>query len=284
MSVRIVETIAAVRQELDRARSEGASIGLVPTMGALHEGHASLMDRARGECDVVAVSIFVNPTQFGPNEDYSRYPRPFARDLALCGERGVDLIFHPDVPEMYPSDTRTSVEVTKLDAHLCGPFRPGHFRGVATVVLKLLHIVQPAKAYFGEKDFQQLSIIRRMTEDLNLPVAIVGAPTLREPDGLALSSRNVYLQPDEREAAPLLFRSLEAARRAIEDGEDEAASAVREGERLLRSDPRIRIEYLQIVDCRELQPLERIDRPVRIAAAIWIGKTRLIDNVAAAPR
>jgi pantoate--beta-alanine ligase len=247
-------------------------------MGALHAGHEQLVKIARAECDVLTVSIFVNPLQFGPTEDYSRYPRPVTDDLAICDRNGVDLVFQPSVEEMYPLPQVTFVEVGRLADHLCGRFRPGHFRGVATVVLKLLNIVQPDRAYFGEKDFQQITIIRRMTSDLNLPVAIVGVPTVREPDGLALSSRNKYLSDDERRAAPLLHRALEEAVRRIHGGERDPAKVRDAGFAVLKESPLIRVEYFEIVEPDDLQPVSTIAGQVRIAAAIWLGATRLIDN------
>jgi pantoate--beta-alanine ligase len=253
-------------------------------MGALHAGHEKLMETARGEITpgesgVLAVSIFVNPIQFGPNEDYGRYPRALPQDLEMCERNGVDLVFAPSVDEMYPSPQLTFTEVTRVGENLCGKFRPGHFRGVATVVLKLLNIVQPQRAYFGEKDMQQLAVIRRMVSDLNIPVTIVGVPTVREPDGLALSSRNKYLNEEERNAAPLLYRSLQEAASLIVSGERDVLKVREAALALLNSSPLIRVEYLEIVDPDELQPVSTIDRPARIASAIWLGTTRLIDNI-----
>jgi pantoate--beta-alanine ligase len=257
------------------------NIGLVPTMGALHAGHERLIESARTECDTVAVSIFVNPLQFAPNEDYSRYPRTLPEDLKICERNGVDVVFAPTVDEMYPSPQITFVEVGRLAEHLCGKFRPGHFRGVATVVLKLLNIVQPHRAYFGEKDLQQLTIIRRMVSDFNLPVTIVGVPIVREADGLALSSRNKYLNPDERNAAPTLYGALQDAAARIRAGEKDVAKIQSAAVALLAASPLIRVEYFEVVDPSELQPIAVINGPVRIAAAVWIGSTRLIDNVSA---
>jgi pantoate--beta-alanine ligase len=252
-------------------------------MGALHAGHAGLIENARSGSDFVAVSIFVNPLQFGPGEDYLRYPRPLEKDLDVCERMGADLVFAPEVGDMYAAEQKTFVEVTRLGDHLCGPFRRGHFRGVATVVAKLLNIVQPDRAWFGEKDYQQLCIIRRMVQDLNLSVEIVPVPIYRDTDGLALSSRNAYLSAEDRAAAPTLFRALMAARSMIEGGEWKA-SVVKEGaHQFLAADPRVRCEYFEIVDPFELQPANEINAAVRIAGAIWIGKTRLIDNVAASP-
>jgi pantoate--beta-alanine ligase len=221
----------------------------------------------------------VNPTQFGPSEDFSRYPRPFEHDVGVCAREGADFIFAPDVAEMYPEPSLTFVETPRIAEHLCGAFRPGHFRGVATVVTKLMNIVQPDRAYFGEKDFQQLAVIRRLVEDLNLPVTIVPVPTVRESDGLALSSRNVYLSPEERKAAALLAQALHAARLAAEAGETSAAALKATALATLALSPLIRVEYVEVVDAREIQPLAAVRPPWRIAAAIRIGATRLIDNV-----
>jgi len=275
MYVRVVHTVKEVREFLDSRKN----IGLVPTMGALHAGHEKLIQVARSECELVAVSIFVNPLQFGPNEDYGRYPQALSQDLEMCERNRVDLVFIPSVKDMYPQPQFTMVEVGRLDVHLCGKFRPGHFQGVATVVLKLLNIVQPHRAFFGEKDMQQLAIIRRSVLDLNVPVTIVGVPTVREADGLALSSRNRYLNPEERKAAPELYRALKEARSRIQGGERDVAKIREATLQVLQSSPLIRVEYFEIVDTEELQPVHEITDQVRIAAAIWIGNTRLIDNV-----
>jgi pantoate--beta-alanine ligase len=265
-------------EDLRKALEAAGNIGLVPTMGALHAGHEALIQRARKESGVVVVSIFVNPLQFGPNEDYTRYPRALPRDLEICERNGADLVFAPPVEEMYPLPELTFVDVTRVSEHLCGAFRPGHFRGVATVVLKLLNIVQPHRAYFGEKDMQQLAVIRRMVEDLMVPVEIVGVPTVREPDGLAISSRNQYLNPAERKAAPVLHRALQEAATRIRSGEHDVAKIREAALGILKSEPLVRIEYLEIVDPLEMQPLSTISGSARIAAAVWIGNTRLIDN------
>jgi pantoate--beta-alanine ligase len=281
--VRAVHTVKEVREFLEgtRGRAPRLIVGLVPTMGALHQGHEKLMQIARSECDLLAVSIFVNPLQFGPSEDYGRYPRPLPQDLQVCERNGVDLVFSPTVEEIYPLPQLTFIEVTRVGDHLCGKFRPGHFRGVATVVMKLLGIVQPQRAYFGEKDLQQLMIIRRMVADLNVDVTIVGVPTVREPDGLALSSRNKYLNPEERKAAPELYRSLQEAARRIHAGDHDMARVREYALSMLAESPLIRVEYFEIVDPDELQPLSTMNGPVRIASAIWIGTTRLIDNISA---
>src|SRR2546426_3569135 len=277
--VRAVQTVKEIREALKPVRSSGQVIGLVPTMGALHAGHEKLIQTARKECGVVVVSIFVNPLQFGPKEDYARYPRPLEADLEVCRRNGVDLVFAPSADEMYPLPQLAFTEVTRVSEGLCGAFRPGHFRGVATVVLKLFIIVQPDRAYFGEKDMQQLAVIRRMVADLNVPSEIIGVLTVREGDGLAISSRNEYLSPADRQAAPVLYRALQEAANRIRSGERDAAKVREAAIALLRAEPLIRIEYVEIVDASEIQPLATSSGPVRIAAAVWIGATRLIDNV-----
>jgi len=249
-------------------------------MGALHPGHEALIGGARRECGIVVVSIFVNPLQFGPNEDYARYPRTLEKDVEICRRQGTDVVFNPSPDEIYPLPPLTFAEVTRVSEHLCGKFRPGHFRGVATVVLKLFNIVRPDRAYFGEKDMQQLAVIRRMVADLNIPVEIAAVPTVREPDGLAISSRNQHLNSAERKAAPVLYRALEEAVKRIRSGERDASKVREAAIAILESEPLVRIEYLEIVDPTEIQPLSTISGPVRIAAAVWIGGTRLIDNVA----
>jgi pantoate--beta-alanine ligase len=284
VSIATARTVSEVRKNVAKIRSANKAVGLVPTMGALHAGHASLIECARGDSDFVVVSIFVNPLQFGPNEDYQRYPRPLEKDLEVCARMGADLVFVPEVDDIYVSPQRTFVEVTRLGEHLCGAFRPGHFRGVTTVVAKLFNIVQPDRAYFGEKDFQQLCVIRRMVEDLNMPIAIVPVPIFREADGLALSSRNVYLAPDERAAAPVLHRALQVARQTIEKGERDPEVVKNAAAAILALEKLARPEYFEIVDTLEVQPVSQITGEVRIAGAIWVGKTRLIDNVAAVGR
>lgn len=250
-------------------------------MGALHEGHAALIDAARRECGVVVVSIFVNPLQFNNTDDLARYPRTLDADVDVCARHGVDIVFAPSAAEVYPQPPECSVDVGRLDDHLCGKFRPGHFRGVATVVLKLFQMTQPQRAYFGEKDAQQLAIVRRLVTDFNLPIDIVEVATVREPDGLALSSRNRHLTADERPVAACLYQALLEASRRIAAGERDVltirAAAVA---RIPQSDsPRVALEYLEIVDPSTMQPVGEIAGPVRIAAAVWLGQTRLIDNV-----
>jgi pantoate--beta-alanine ligase len=258
-------------------------IGLVPTMGALHEGHLSLVRHARAGDDVVVVSIFVNPTQFGPGEDYARYPRDPDRDLALLRDLGTDVVFMPPVEEVYPEGFDTHVEVEKLTQRLEGASRPGHLRGVATVVTKLFNVVQPHRAYFGQKDAQQLAVIRRLARDLDLPVEVVGLPTVREPDGLAMSSRNAYLSPEERKAALVLHRSLEAARGLWRSGVRDAALILKRMSEVLAAEPLARVDYVSVADGETLVELETVDRPALVSVGVRIGKTRLIDNVTLTP-
>jgi pantoate--beta-alanine ligase len=280
--MRVVRTLEEMRQA--RAALTG-SVGFVPTMGYLHEGHLSLVRRARSECQHVVVSIFVNPTQFGPGEDYQRYPRDEARDLALLEREGVDLVFVPSAAEMYPEGFATWVEVSgPLTERLEGASRPGHFRGVATVVLKLFNLVQPHRAYFGEKDAQQLLVVRRMVADLNLPVEIVPCPTVREPDGLAMSSRNVYLSPEERTQALALSRALELARRLVrEEGLRDAAELRRRLEDFLRRSPGVGLDYVSVAHPETLAELERIEGPALVLLAARVGPARLIDNALIEP-
>lgn len=281
--MKVCRTIAELRAELAPARQGGKSIGLVPTMGFLHAGHLALIQRAQADNRIVVVSIFVNPTQFGPQEDLARYPRDLPRDLDLCGKAGVDLIFAPEPAEMYPAGFQTLVEVEGLSQGLCGASRPGHFRGVATVVAKLFAIAQPDRAYFGEKDAQQLRVIRRMVRDLDLPVAVVPVPIVREPDGLAMSSRNIYLNTEERRAALVLYESLFRARELFDAGERRAEVIAGRMRELIAAQPLARLDYLALVDDETLAPVERIERPALIALAVFIGKTRLIDNIALEP-
>ena len=278
--MRAVHTVRELRDNLTPIRIAGRVIGLVPTMGALHTGHARLMERARKESDLTVVSIFVNPLQFGPNEDFARYPRAFEADLELCRQNGMDFVFAPSVEEMYPLLPQlTFADVARVSDHLCGASRPGHFRGVATVVLKLFNVVQPERAYFGEKDAQQLAVIRRMTLDLNIPITIVGVETVRETDGLAISSRNRYLDADQRRIAPSLYRALQEAASTVREGETEASRVRTAALQILAENKAIRLDYLEVVDPDEMQPVSTIAGPVRIAGAIWLGSTRLIDNI-----
>ena len=275
-----IETIAALRARLLR---DGRVVGVVPTMGALHAGHVALIDAARRECDVVVVTIFVNPLQFNSADDLARYPQTLDADVALCRSHGVDVLFTPSAAEVYPRALECTVDVGRLADHLCGKFRPGHFRGVATIVLKLFQIVQPHRAYFGRKDAQQLAIVRRLTTDFNLPIGIIDVATVREADGLAMSSRNRHLNGDERRMAGSLYRALMHAAATIGAGERRAEVILRAAAGTIPQTAVLRLEYLEIVDVDTMQPVIDVDRTVCIAAAMWVGSTRLIDNVLAAP-
>jgi len=277
--MRIVKTIEETRAAVRRARAEGKLVGFLPTMGALHAGHMKLMSDVRRECGFVVVSIFVNPTQFGPSEDLAKYPRDLEADAAKCESEGVDLIFAPDVSEVYPTGFDTYVDVHGLTDTLEGASRPGHFRGVATVVAKLFNMVQPDKAYFGMKDYQQLLVIRKMVRDLDFPIEIVPIATVRENDGLAMSSRNAYLSPRERLAATVLFRALQMAEAQITSGKrdpEEIRKAVRD---LIESEPLAVVDYVAVVDPETLTPAARMGKELLIALAVRIGHTRLIDNM-----
>ena len=275
-----IETIADLRAACHRARANGQRVGLVPTMGFLHEGHRSLMRAARESCDVVVVTLFVNPLQFGAGEDLDRYPRDLSGDLAQCEQEGVDAVFAPSVAEMYPSGRPlTTVHVDGLTADLCGAARPTHFDGVATVVTKLFAVVGPCSAFFGRKDAQQLAVIARLVEDLNLPVDVVGCPIVREADGLALSSRNAYLAPDQRRAALVLSRALEAAAQAAVLGERDARLLVGIVRGLVSNEPEVALEYIEVRAAHELTPVDLLDGDVLLALAATVGSTRLIDNV-----
>ena len=280
--LQVLDTIAATRAAIAESRARG-SIGFVPTMGALHAGHASLIRRARSECGTVIVSVFVNPLQFDRPDDLERYPRSLETDLELCRKEGVDLVFAPTVSEMYPRPMEMAVDVGRLADHLCGRYRPGHFKGVATVVLKLLEIVRPDVAYFGEKDAQQLAVVRRLVTDFNVPVQIAGVPTVREPDGLALSSRNLRLSGDERQLAPCLYAALSRAAVSVEKGVATASEIIRDAATTIPADERLRLEYLELVDPEHFQPVTRVTGPMVAAGALWIGNTRLIDNVRCTP-
>lgn len=274
----IITTVDGVRKQVKEWRKEGLSVGLAPTMGYLHEGHKSLIDKAVAENDRVVVSVFVNPIQFGPTEDLASYPRDLDRDAELCEKAGANVIFHPEDSEMYFDDFCTYVDMDDLTKGLCGKTRPTHFRGVCTVVSKLFHIVAPDRAYFGQKDAQQLAVIRRMVRDLNFDIEIVGCPIVREADGLAKSSRNTYLNEQERKAAVVLNQSLQAAQDLYENGERSAAvlsAAIREK---LAAEPLAKPDYVEIVDWNTLEPVETIQDSVLMAIAVYIGKTRLIDN------
>ena len=274
----ICYTVKEVRTKINEWKKQGLTVGFVPTMGYLHEGHKSLMEAARAHNDKVAVSIFVNPMQFGPSEDLKTYPRDFNRDIKLCESVGVDLIFHPEPSEMYDDNFCSYVDMNGLTEELCGKSRPGHFRGVQTVVLKLFNIVKPDRAYFGQKDAQQLAVIKRMVADLNADVEIIGCPIIREVDGLAKSSRNTYLSKNERAAALILSKSLDLGKKLIEQGETDAKKVIKAISNNIKTEPLARIDYVSAVDFNTIKPVDKIGKSVLIAIAVYIGKTRLIDN------
>ena len=274
----IAQTIQETRNIIKEWRRQGYTIGLVPTMGYLHDGHASLMKKAKESCQKVVVSIFVNPMQFGANEDLSTYPRDLEADSRLCESLGVDLIFHPSVEEMYNPGFCSFVDMTGLTKELCGKSRPIHFRGVCTVVTKLFNIVTPDKAFFGQKDAQQLAVIKRMTADLNMDIEIVGCPIIREEDGLARSSRNVYLNTEERQAALILSKTIQLGQQMVQQGTRSASQLLSAMKASLESEPLARIDYVEAVSMDTIQPIDTLQGQVLVAMAVFIGKTRLIDN------
>lgn len=276
--MKIVTTIKEVRENVSAWKKAGQSVALVPTMGYLHEGHGSLITRAHAENDKVVVSIFVNPMQFGPGEDLASYPRDLEKDAKLCEALGADLIFHPQPEEMYTPGFCSFVDMSVLTEELCGLSRPVHFRGVCTVVSKLFHIVEPNRAYFGEKDAQQLAIIRRMVEDLNMNLTIVGCPIIREEDGLAKSSRNTYLSKEERKAALVLSRAIELGKKLVAEGETDADKLVTVMKNYINEEPMAKIDYVKAVDGLTMQQKKKVEAPMLVAMAVYIGKTRLIDN------
>lgn len=276
--MKIVAAADEVREQVREWRREGFSVGLVPTMGYLHEGHKSLIDKAVEQNDRVVVSVFVNPIQFGPGEDLATYPRDLERDAALCGAAGASLIFHPEKENMYFDDFCTYVDMDGLTKGLCGKTRPTHFRGVCTVVSKLFNIVQPDRAYFGQKDAQQLAVIRRMVRDLNFNLEIIGCPIIREEDGLAKSSRNTYLSSEERKAATILHKGLLRGEELIQNGEKSASVIIGEITRVIESEPMAKIDYVEVVDFDRIEKIDIIEGTVLTAVAVYIGKTRLIDN------
>ena len=282
--MQVIERIAEMQDWSERARREGNRIVLVPTMGFLHEGHLSLVRDGRRRGSRLVVSIFVNPRQFSPGEDYTSYPRDFSRDQSLLEREGVDVLFHPSAAEMYPDDHQTHVEVGELGARLCGVSRPGHFRGVATVVAKLFNIVRPHIAVFGQKDFQQLQVIRRLVLDLNLGVEIVAHPTVREKDGLAMSSRNAYLNAKERQAAVSLSLSLKLAASMVRRGERRAAAILAAVKNEIEKEACARIDYVELCNPQSLQPVAAVEGPTLLALAVWLGRARLIDNTILDPR
>ncbi len=277
--MKVVGTIKEVRNLVKEWKKNGESIGFVPTMGYLHEGHGSLITKARENNDKVVVSIFVNPLQFGPSEDLESYPRDLEKDSKFCESLGADLIFHPEPEEMYHDDFSSYVDMSVLTEELCGLSRPVHFRGVCTVVSKLFHIVQPDNAYFGEKDAQQLAIIKHMVQDLNMDVNVVGCPIVREEDGLAKSSRNTYLSPEERKAALILSKTIELGKKLIADGEKDADVLVAKMKANVETEPMAKIDYVKAVNGLTMQQQKEIKAPMLIAMAVYIGKTRLIDNM-----
>lgn len=278
----IATTVSEVRRQVSEWKKQGLTVGLVPTMGYLHEGHASLVDKAVANCDKVVASVFVNPTQFAPGEDLESYPRDFERDCAILEEHGCNMVFHPEVDEMYPDGngtTDTYVEIlSEMPKQLCGKTRPIHFRGVCTVVAKLFNIVLPDKAFFGQKDAQQLAIIKRMVRDMNYGIEIVGCPIIREEDGLAKSSRNTYLSEDERKAALVLSKAVFLGKKMVEEGEKDAKKVVLAMTELIEKEPLAKIDYVSCVDGVTMMPIDEISGEVLVAMAVYIGKTRLIDN------
>ncbi|MDD7179020.1 MAG: pantoate--beta-alanine ligase [Lachnospiraceae bacterium] len=276
--MQIATTINGVRTQVKAWKKEGLSVGFVPTMGYLHEGHGSLISRAREENDKVVVSIFVNPMQFGPGEDLESYPRDLEKDSAYCESLGTDLIFHPEPEEMYTDGFCSYVDMSVLTEELCGLSRPVHFRGVCTVVNKLFNIVQPDRAYFGQKDAQQLAIIKRMVQDLNMDLEIIGCPIVREEDGLAKSSRNTYLSAEERQAALVLSKAVKLGQELVAAGEKDAKKIVSEMSALIEKEPLARIDYVKAVDGLTMQQIDTVKEPMLVALAVYIGKTRLIDN------
>jgi pantoate--beta-alanine ligase len=277
--LQIIKSIRELDNQLQQARRKGMKVALVPTMGFLHEGHLSLVRAANMENDLVVVSIFVNPTQFGPGEDYDTYPRDLENDVIKLQETGIEYIFAPDVEELYPEGYSTFVEVEGITDKLCGHFRPGHFRGVTTIVSKLFNIIKPDRAYFGEKDYQQLIVIKKMVRDLNMPVQIKGLPIIREEDGLAMSSRNRYLNSEERKAATVLYKALQNAKKMVYNGERDADQIKKEMLSFINKEPLVSIDYVSVVDPETLEDLDKIKDSVLLALAVYIGDTRLIDNV-----
>ena len=274
----IATTVEQAKQTVRQWKAEGLTVGLVPTMGYLHEGHESLIKRAVAECDRVMVSVFLNPIQFAPNEDLATYPRDFAADTVLIENAGADLVFHPEPSELYAPDACTFVNVEGITSELCGKTRPTHFRGVCTVVSKLMNISQADRAYFGQKDAQQLAVVRRMVRDLNMNVEVVGCPIVREEDGLAKSSRNTYLSPAEREAALVLSRAVREGQRLMEEGERNAKTILGAMRAIIEAEPLARIDYVEMVSWDGIKPVDVADSSVLVAMAVYIGKTRLIDN------
>jgi pantoate--beta-alanine ligase len=279
LKMEVAKTIQEMRNMVRAARNEGRRVGLVPTMGALHIGHISLIEAAVKDCDFVVVSIFVNPTQFGPGEDFEKYPRPLQADLEICRKAQVDVVFAPEPEQMYPTENLTWVTVEKLTGSLCGRSRPGHFRGVTTVCTKLFNVVTPDFAYFGQKDAQQAIVIKRMVADLNMPLEIIICPTVREANGLAVSSRNQYLSAQQRKDAANIYKSLQTCRKSIEAGTTETHKIIAEMQKILQQIPSAQIEYISIVDAETLESVDKIAGKVLAAVAVKVGPARLIDNI-----
>ncbi len=282
--MKVIDSIDQMKNEIKTLKKQELSIGLVPTMGSLHDGHISLIKKARKENNILIVSIFVNPTQFGPNEDYEKYPRNEQNDLNICKKNNCDYVFLPQKNQIYPDNFLTFVQVEKLGKVLCGKSRPTHFRGVTTILTKLFNIIQPNNAYFGQKDAQQLIVVKKMVEDLNMNINIIGCPTIREKDGLALSSRNLYLNNEERKDALLLYKSLKSAKNLISSGETNTKNIKKEIEKIISSGKNTSIDYIEIVNCKTLEPISKINDITLIAIAVYVGNTRLIDNIITNPR
>lgn len=278
--MRIIKTIRAMQQEVTRIKRKKKTIGFVPTMGFLHEGHASLLRRSRKDCDVSVLSIFVNPKQFAPNEDLNKYPRDLKKDISFAKKEGVDIMFHPTELEMYPDDFLTHVEVNSLSNILCGKFRPGHFKGVTTIIAKLLNIVQPHVLYLGQKDAQQAAILKRMVKNLNFPLSVKVMPTIREKDGLALSSRNSYLDSKQRQDAAILYKALQHGKSLIENGERHPDNVIESIRKFISAMNPAKIDYIECRDALTFHPPTELQGTILIALAVWIGETRLIDNIA----
>lgn len=277
--MKIIYKVKQMQGFVRRGQRAGKTVGFVPTMGALHEGHLSLIRRAAKENDIVVVSIFVNPTQFGPKEDFAKYPRPFKKDVALAKSAGADIIFYPSTKEMYPEEYQTYIDVEKITHGLCGASRPGHFRGVATVVAKLFNAVSAERAYFGQKDYQQVQVIRCLVADLNIPIKVVMCPIIREKEGLAMSSRNQYLNAEERRSAPCLYEALQVAKSMARAGIKDVAKIKKEMRNIIESNVLARVDYIEIVDAETLDPIKKIRGGVVAVLAVFIGNTRLIDNM-----
>lgn len=277
--MKVYRSASSLTKKVFEMKKHGETIGLVPTMGSLHEGHMSIIRKAKKDTDRVIVSIFVNPSQFGPKEDFKKYPRAIKRDLALCGREGVDIIFTPEAGQMYPDGYATYVNVERISDVLCGASRPGHFRGVNTVVAKLFNITMPDVAYFGQKDAQQAIIIKKMAKDLNMSVKIKVMPIVREKDGLAMSSRNVYLDRKERNRSQSIYKSLKSAKELFNSGEKDSKKIINKIKRVIDNQPGTKIDYVAIVDTKDLKDIKRISGEALVAVAVWIGRTRLIDNI-----